>query len=85
LYALPSGGAVIDTPGLRSFELHAPTLESLHDFFPEIEAAAAECRFADCAHDGDEGCAVPGAVERGDVLPERLESYRGLRAEIEER
>ncbi|MGQ0722699.1 MAG: ribosome small subunit-dependent GTPase A [Candidatus Eiseniibacteriota bacterium] len=85
LYELPGGGAVIDTPGLRSFAMHAPSLEALHDFFPEIARAAEACRFADCRHRGDEGCAVAAAVERGQVLPDRLESYLALRADIESR
>jgi ribosome biogenesis GTPase len=85
LYELPSGGAVIDTPGLRSFSMHAPSLEALHDFFPEIARAAESCRFADCRHRGDEGCEVRTAVQRGEVHPDRLESYLALRAEIEER
>jgi ribosome biogenesis GTPase len=82
LYELPFGGAVIDTPGLRSFAMHAPSLEALHDFFPEIARAAASCRFADCGHRGDEGCAVPDALARGEVRPDRLDSYLALLAEI---
>jgi ribosome biogenesis GTPase len=85
LYELPGGGAVIDTPGLRSFAMHAPSVEALHAFFPEIARAAEGCRFADCRHLGDEGCAVAAAVQRGHVLPDRLESYLALRADIESR
>jgi len=82
LVAFPFGGAVIDTPGIRSFQLAEPTLEALDAFFPEIASAAAECRFADCRHAGDAGCAVPEALERGDVNEDRLDSYLTLRREI---
>ncbi|MCA9753472.1 MAG: ribosome small subunit-dependent GTPase A, partial [Gemmatimonadetes bacterium] len=82
LYALPGGGAAIDTPGIRSFLLHEPDLASLHSFFPEIATAGAACRFANCRHSGDAGCALPAAVERGDVDEGRLESYRVLRDEV---
>jgi ribosome biogenesis GTPase len=83
LVAFPFGGAVIDTPGIRSFQLAEPTVEALDAFFPEIAAAAAECRFADCRHAGDAGCAIPAAVAGGDVDEDRLDSYRTLREEIE--
>jgi len=82
LYRFPFGGAVIDTPGVRSFQLHRPTLEALEAFFPEVFAAAAQCRFRDCRHAGDEGCAVPAAVQDGRILPARLESFRVLMDEI---
>jgi ribosome biogenesis GTPase len=82
LYHFPFGGAVVDTPGIRSFSLHEPGEEALRDFFPEIFAAAERCRFANCAHAGDDGCAVPAAIESGGVLAERLESFLVLMAEI---
>ena len=82
LYDLPAGGAAIDTPGIRSFALHDPNLETLHAFFPEIVEASAACRFANCRHSGDGGCAVSEAVGKGKVEAGRLESYRILREEI---
>lgn len=82
LYRFPFGGAIIDTPGVRSFALHAPTEESVHAFFPEIVEVAAHCRFRDCRHDGDGGCALPAAVESGAVDPDRLDSFRTLLDEI---
>jgi ribosome biogenesis GTPase len=82
LYELPGGGTVIDTPGLRSFAMHAPSLEAVQTFFPEITRAAESCRFADCRHQGDPGCAVLEAVGRGEVRPDRLESYLTLTAEL---
>ena len=82
LYDLPAGGAAIDTPGIRSFLLHEPDLTTLESFFPEIVEAGAECRFANCRHSGDDGCAVAEAVGKGRIEPGRLESYRILREEI---
>ncbi|MBZ0269222.1 ribosome small subunit-dependent GTPase A [bacterium] len=78
MYPFPFGGAVIDTPGVRSFGLHAPTEQSLREFFPEVYEAAEECRFRDCSHDGDDGCAVPAAIASGAIAPERLDSFRTL-------
>ena len=73
LIAIPEGGAVIDTAGVRTFFL--PPLEQgdLERGFPEIAAASAGCRFRGCRHDGEDGCAVEGAVP-----PRRLDSYRRL-------
>jgi ribosome biogenesis GTPase len=73
LIPLPGGGAVVDTAGVRSFHLPLLSREQLEAGFPEIAAAARDCRFRGCAHDGDAGCAVPGRVS-----PERLESYRRM-------
>jgi ribosome biogenesis GTPase len=73
LIPLPGGGAVVDTAGVRTFHLPRLSREQLEAGFPEIAAAAPDCRFRGCAHDGDAGCAVPGLVS-----PERLESYRRM-------
>ena len=81
LVALPAGGLLLDTPGLREIQLWASE-ESLAFAFGEIEALAPGCRFRDCAHDSEPGCAVRGAVETGDLGAERLASYRKLRAEV---
>jgi ribosome biogenesis GTPase len=77
LLALPGGGVLIDTPGLRGVGLwDAET--GVGQVFSEIEELAAGCRFHDCAHDAEPGCAVLAAVGSG-VLPERrLDSYRKL-------
>lgn len=74
-------GAVIDTPGLRGVGL----LDSggLAAVFPEVEELAAQCRFADCRHDTERGCAVQAAVEAGDLPEERLERWRKLQREAE--
>ena len=73
LIFLPGGGAVVDTAGVRAFYLPPTSATELADAFPEIDAAAQNCRFRGCRHLGEAGCAVEGAVS-----PERLDSYRRL-------
>jgi ribosome biogenesis GTPase / thiamine phosphate phosphatase len=82
LIALPGGGLVIDTPGLRRIGLHA-TGEGLSRAFAEIEDLAASCRFSDCTHAREPGCEVRAAVLSGELPRERLESWRKLRREAE--
>jgi ribosome biogenesis GTPase / thiamine phosphate phosphatase len=77
LIPLPGGGAVVDTAGVRTFHLPRMDRARLEAGFPEIARAAEHCRFRGCAHDGDAGCAVEGAVH-----PERLESYRRMLADM---
>lgn len=80
LLPLPGGGVLIDTPGLRGVGLH-DSESGLHQVFAEIEELAEQCRFTDCDHAGEPGCAVAEAVAEG-VLPERrLASYRKLQRE----
>lgn len=77
LLAMPGGGVLIDTPGLRGVGLwDAET--GVGQVFAEIEELAADCRFHDCAHVAEPGCAVLGAVESGELPERRLESYRKL-------
>ncbi len=81
LVLLPSGGAVIDTPGMRELSLwHAA--EGMREAFEDVERLGEGCRFADCRHDTEPGCAVRSAVEAGDLPAERLESYGKLRREL---
>ncbi|MFN3322392.1 MAG: ribosome small subunit-dependent GTPase A [Bryobacteraceae bacterium] len=82
LVALPQGGAVIDTPGLREVQLWAG-LASLDRAFDEVSALAARCRFRDCGHETEPGCAVREAIEEGRLPDTRLLSYRKLRKEVE--
>lgn len=77
LVMLPSGGLVIDTPGLRSVGL-TDVAESLELVFAEVEALAERCKFGDCVHETEPGCAVLEAVESGELPERRLESYRKL-------
>jgi len=81
LLPLPQGGALIDTPGMRELQLWAGQ-DSLDSAFAEIAALAAGCRFRDCSHVVELGCAVRAAVEAGELETSRWESYRKLRAEI---
>jgi ribosome biogenesis GTPase / thiamine phosphate phosphatase len=80
LVPLPQGGALIDTPGMRELQLWAGE-ESVDRAFEEIAALAEACRFRDCSHSGELGCAVAEALTRGDLAQERWESYRKLLAE----
>jgi ribosome biogenesis GTPase / thiamine phosphate phosphatase len=80
LIPLPGGGAIIDTPGLRGIGL-TDAESGIDRVFPEIDALAAECRFADCAHEHEPDCAVLDAVGSGVLSIRRLESYRKLQRE----
>lgn len=81
LIPLPGGGVVIDTPGLRGVGLFGG--EGLAQAFAEIEELAADCRFHDCAHQSEPGCAVQAAVADGVIAERRWESYRKLQRENE--
>ncbi len=80
LAPLPGGGALIDTPGMRELQLWASG-ESVGEVFGEIAALAAECRFGDCSHTGEPGCAVAAALAGGALAHDRWESFRKLRSE----
>lgn len=82
LYFLPGGIEVIDTPGVREFALEAGD-GGLESSFSDIAELAAGCRFTDCSHSGEPGCAVSAAIEAGRLAPERLKSYGKLRRETE--
>ena len=77
LFQMPGGGVLIDTPGLRELGLTGSE-EGISATFPDIEAASRSCRFRDCAHRDEPGCAVRAAVELGALAPERLASYHKL-------
>ncbi|KRE89109.1 GTPase RsgA [Frateuria sp. Soil773] len=80
MFALPSGAWVIDTPGMR--ELRIGAVEAgVGAVFDDIEAFAAQCRFRDCRHEGDAGCAVERALAEGRLDARRLASYRKLQRE----
>ncbi len=77
LLALPGGGVLIDTPGLRGVGLYDAE-SGVGQVFAEIEELAERCRFHDCAHESEPGCAVRAAVDGGELPVRRLESYRKL-------
>ena len=81
LIALPGGALLIDTPGMRELQ---PWVEesAIAETFEDIAELAQGCRFGDCAHQTEPGCAVLAAVERGELAAERLEHYRHLGREI---
>jgi ribosome biogenesis GTPase len=80
LVRLPSGALVIDTPGLRELQFWEGDLSAA---FEDIEALAPECRFRDCAHQREPGCAVLAAVDDGRLELDRLRSWRKLQRELE--
>lgn len=80
LLQLPTGGLLVDTPGMREFGL-TEVGGGLDAAFDDIVQLARECRFTDCHHEGEPGCAVCGAVDSGALASERLASYFKLRRE----
>lgn len=83
LVALPSGsGFLVDTPGLREVGMWGLPSGSLDQCFPEFRSSLGECRFQDCSHRSEPGCAVRAAVERGEVDAGRYESYLKLVEEV---
>ncbi len=82
LIQMPGGGVLIDTPGLRAFGLTGSE-EGIASVFAEIERSAQACRFRDCTHRGEPGCAVRADLESGALSPERLASYHKLIGEAQ--
>ncbi|WP_216911005.1 ribosome small subunit-dependent GTPase A [Nocardia noduli] len=82
LRPLPGGGTLIDTPGLRGIGLWDAS-DGIERTFSDIESFADRCRFGDCAHRGEPGCAVRAAIDSGELTERRLESYRKLAKENE--
>lgn len=81
LIVLPGGALVIDTPGMRSVALWNDA-EGLSQTFGDVEQLAGECRFSDCTHEQEPGCAVTAAIRAGTLPAERLVSYRKLEREL---
>jgi len=82
LILLPCGGVVIDTPGMREIQLWGDE-EDLRGAFRDIETLAGHCRFADCSHQTETGCAVRQAIDQGELDPARLDSYHKLQKELQ--
>lgn len=82
LLVIPGGGVLIDTPGLRGIGVHAVE-EGIAQVYADIEAYAHDCKFRDCKHRSEPGCAVRVAVAAGELEPARLERYRKLLRESE--
>lgn len=81
MIVLPEGGVVVDTPGMRELQLWESDAGISHAF-EDIEELAQQCRFRDCQHRGEPGCAIPQAIEDGAFDRERLENYRKMQAEL---
>lgn len=81
LVVLPGGGVVVDTPGMRELQLWEAS-EGFKGSFQDVEALASECRFRDCSHRTEPGCAVREAVASGALSQERLASYNKLQREL---
>lgn len=81
LYVLPNGAKIIDTPGIRSVGVAGVSQEATDQSFQDIVTLAQDCRFSDCQHQAEPGCAVKAAIAAGQLAPERLTSYQKLQIE----
>ena len=81
LFELPGGALLVDTPGIRALEVLGAD-EGLEPAFDDVASLAAQCRFSDCAHAGEPGCAVGEALAAGRLSEDRLESHRKLEREM---
>jgi ribosome biogenesis GTPase len=81
LIALPEGGIVIDTPGMREIQMW-DNEEALSRTFEDIEEITAQCRFSDCSHNKEPGCAIAGALEDGSLDSNRYQSYLKMQKEL---
>jgi len=79
LFVLPTGGAIIDTPGMRELQISQGDVEAT---FKDIEDLALKCHFSDCKHKSEPKCAVQEAIERGELSRERFVSYEKIKREI---
>jgi ribosome biogenesis GTPase len=81
LLLLPGGGVIIDTPGMRELQLWSDAAD-VDSAFADIDALTEACRFRDCLHESEPGCAVRAAIERGDLALERFASYQKQQREL---
>jgi ribosome biogenesis GTPase / thiamine phosphate phosphatase len=84
MFALPGGGVLLDTPGMREMQFWEAD-QGLAQAFDEIDALASSCKFRNCGHDSEPGCAVKAGVEAGAVTRQRLEAWRKLKRELKAR
>jgi ribosome biogenesis GTPase len=76
----PKGGHVVDSPGLREIGLWQIPADELAWCYPDLRPYLGACRFTDCSHGPEPGCALTAATADGEIIPARLESYRRLAA-----
>jgi ribosome biogenesis GTPase len=80
LHRLPAGGWLVDTPGMRELQL-TDVKQGIADVFADVVALAAACRFSDCLHESEPGCAIQAAVTSGELEPARVRRWQKLLAE----
>jgi len=78
MFELPFGGFLIDTPGIRELGVIDIEKQELSHFFPEMRELLNQCRFHNCRHINEPGCAVLAALEAGKIEPSRYESYLSI-------
>jgi ribosome biogenesis GTPase / thiamine phosphate phosphatase len=81
LSLVPGGGLIIDTPGMREIQLWEGS-EGLSELFEDIEKLALECKFSDCKHQSEPGCAIKAAIKKGELDEHRYKSYKKLLNEV---
>jgi ribosome biogenesis GTPase len=81
LYRLHAGGVLLDIPGIRLLDVMLDE-DGLSQMFEDIDDLTEQCRFRNCRHQGDDGCAVEAAVASGRLSPQRLETWRRMRSEL---
>ena len=81
LALVPGGGLIIDTPGMREIQLWEGS-EGLSELFEDIEKLALECKFTDCKHESEPGCAVKDAIKKGEITEKKFKSYKKLLNEV---
>lgn len=82
LFKVPTGGEMIDSPGIRTFALWNVDPNALRDHFVEFAAVADDCKFSNCRHVSEPGCAVKAAIEAGTITEMRHDSYQRMRATL---
>jgi ribosome biogenesis GTPase len=85
MFALPNGGYLIDTPGIKELGLIDIGDHELSDYFPEMRALIGKCRFHNCNHDHEPNCAVRNAVEDGEIAISRYKSYLSMLDNVDTR
>lgn len=84
MFQLKDGGAIIDTPGIKELGLVEMEPEELSSYFPDIYKYQGDCKYANCLHDGEPGCAVLQAAEDGNIEAERYSNYLAILADLKE-
>ena len=79
---LPGGGELIDIPGVKGFGMIEYQPAEVSHYFPEIFKKSSECKYGNCRHMGEPGCAVEEAVEKGEISPSRFVSYLSIMDEV---